>query len=63
MQESVTVQPTYPQTGNSYDRPPENFRVWVDYQLPWVHRDTADEALSQALGFLRIQIGAATTEQ
>jgi hypothetical protein len=26
--------------------------IWVPYDLPWTHRDTADGALSQALGFL-----------
>lgn len=50
--EHVTVQPTYPQTGAKYDRSPEVFQVWVDYDLPWVHREDADGALSQALGFL-----------
>lgn len=51
-QEHVTLQPTYPQTGGEYDQLPKEFRVWVDYDLPWTHRDDADGALSQALGFL-----------
>ena len=53
IKEHVTLQPTYPQTGGAYERQPENFRVWVSYDLPWTHRDTADAALEQALGFLK----------
>lgn len=52
IQEHVTVQPTYPQTGSKFDRKPESVRVWVDYDLPWTNRESADEALHQALGFL-----------
>ncbi|MEE9250824.1 MAG: hypothetical protein V3U93_06825 [Alphaproteobacteria bacterium] len=52
-EELVTLQPTCPQTGGSYDRQPEDFRIWVDYDLPWTNRDTADAALEQALGFLK----------
>ena len=48
----LTLQPTYPQTGESYDRNPEDFRVWVKFDLPWTDRDAADDALVQALGFL-----------
>jgi len=51
-QEHVTLQPTYPKTFEKYDRSPEEFRIWVDYDLPWTHREDADGALSQALGFL-----------
>ena len=50
--EHVTLQPSYPQTGESHDRPPEAFQVWVDYDLPWTHCESADQALSQALSFL-----------
>lgn len=49
----VTLQPTYPQTNGSFDRHPEDFRIWVRYDLPWTDRGSADEALEQALGFLR----------
>ena len=49
----LTLQPTYPQTGGSFDRNPEDVRVWVDYDLPWTNRDSADAALGQALGFLK----------
>ena len=48
-----TLQPTYPKTNESFDRKPEDFRVWADYDLPWVHQDSADVALRQALGFLK----------
>lgn len=52
-EEHITVQPTYPQSGGSFDRKPQNYRVWVDYDLPWTNRDSADAALNQALGFLQ----------
>ena len=48
----VTVQPTYPQTGGKFDQKPKDERVWIDYSLPWVDRESADAALNQALGFL-----------
>jgi hypothetical protein len=51
-QENVTLQPTYPKTGGKYDRKPEEFEIWVDYDLPWTDREEADQALTQALGFL-----------
>lgn len=53
IQEHLTVQPTYPQTGSKFDRKLENVRIWVDYDLPWTDRESADEALYQALGFLK----------
>lgn len=53
IQEYVTLQPTFPQTGRKFDRKPEDMCVWVDYSLPWTDRESADEALNQALGFLR----------
>ncbi len=52
IQEHVTVQPTYPKTGGKFDREPESMRVWADYDLPWTNRESADDALNQALGFL-----------
>jgi len=51
-QEHVTLQPTHPITGGKHDRPLTRFRVWVDYSLPWIDREDADGALSQALSFL-----------
>jgi len=52
VEEHVTLQPTYPQTEGRHDRAPEEFRVWVSYSLPWTDRGDADQALTQALGFL-----------
>ncbi len=52
IEESLTLQPTYPQTSGSFQRKPEEFRVWVDYDLPWVDSDSADGALRRAVGFL-----------
>lgn len=52
VEEHITAQPTYPQSNGKHDRAPEDFRVWGSYSLPWTHRNTADDALTQALGFL-----------
>ncbi|MGB5874480.1 MAG: hypothetical protein WBH56_12225 [Bacteroidota bacterium] len=54
--EQLTVQPTYPKTEGKYDRNPEDCRIWVDYDLPWTDRNTANEALRQAIDLLRQQI-------
>ena len=51
-EEHVTLQPTYPQTQGAFDRQPQDYRVWVDYALPWTDRESADGALNQALDFL-----------
>ncbi len=53
IKENYTIQPTYPQTHGQYDKQPEESTVWIRYDLPWTNCKTADEALSQALGFLR----------
>ena len=53
IEEDVTVQPTYPQTGDSFGRKPEHIRVWISYDLAWTNRDSVEGALQQALGFLR----------
>jgi hypothetical protein len=58
IQESVTVQPTYPQSNGRFERKPESMRVWVPYDLPWTDRDSADGAIEQALGFLRRAVEA-----
>lgn len=31
----------------------EQLTTWVEYELPWVRRDSADEALNDALSWLR----------
>jgi len=42
-----------PYTTSSYrDELIDGKHVWVWYHAPWTRRDTADEALGQALGFL-----------
>ena len=51
--EHVSLPPTYPQTNGTFDRSRTSFRVWVDYELPWTDRESADQALGQALSFLR----------
>ncbi len=52
IKEDVTVQPTYPSSSEGFSRKPESVSVWVSYDLPWTSRDSADDALAQALGFL-----------
>ncbi len=53
IEEHVTLQPTYPQTHGTFDKAPRDYRIWLDYDLPWTHRNTADDALNQALWFLK----------
>jgi hypothetical protein len=43
------LQRAYPKDS---DGMPEEVRLWVDYDLPWVSRNSADAALAQALSFL-----------
>lgn len=52
-EEHLTVHPTYPQTVGSFDHAPQDYRIWVDYDLPWTDRDSADAALNQAFVFLK----------
>jgi hypothetical protein len=56
MKEDITVQP---QTNGDFDRKPESVQVWIAYNLPWTARDSADDALAQALSFLRERAGSA----
>jgi hypothetical protein len=49
----VTVQPTFPQTNRTFDNKPEDVTIWAHYDLPWVNRQSADDALKQALGWLK----------
>ncbi|MGC9216455.1 hypothetical protein [Acidithiobacillus sp.] len=53
IQDYATVQQTYPKTGDKFDSKPKEIRIFVDYDLPWTDRETADEALNQALCFLK----------
>jgi hypothetical protein len=52
IEEHVTLQPTYPQRNGEFSERPQDHRVWVDYELPWVRRETADDALRHAMVFL-----------
>ncbi len=52
IEERITVQPTFPQTDEEFDREPESFTVWVSYDLPWVQTNSAEGALARALAFL-----------
>ncbi len=47
--EQITVQPIYPQ------RKTELVRAWIEYNIPWTNKESADDALVQALGFLKEQ--------
>ncbi len=49
IKEDINVQRTY-RRGHEYDQ--KSVSVWIDYDLPWTGRLSADEALSQALHFL-----------
>jgi len=57
IQEHVMVQPTYPMTGDKFERKPEDMTVFVDIAGPWVAAQTAEDALSQALSFLAERAG------
>ena len=56
IQSEITVQLTYPQTAGAFSSPPASHSIWTKYELPWTERDSADEVLGQALGFLRSQV-------
>ena len=49
----INVPPTYPQTSETFDRKAGEMRTWIDYDLPWTHCNSADEALNQALSSLK----------
>lgn len=57
IEENLTVQPTFPQSNGAYGRAPQDYQLWVGYDLPWTHRSTADDALDQALSFLEERVG------
>ncbi len=57
IKEDITVQPTYPQTKGDFDSKPERVQIWIAYDLPWTARDSADDALAQALSFLKERAG------
>ena len=51
VEESVVLQPEYPQTGKQFDRDPEGMRVWRVFGISWIAQNDPDSALRQALGF------------
>ncbi|OZT74155.1 hypothetical protein CE457_09170 [Vreelandella boliviensis LC1] len=47
------LQPSYPVVNGKFSKKPTDFQVWVPFpNAAWTDRDTADEAITQALGFL-----------
>ena len=51
--ESVTLQPTFPQTAGQFERKPEDMQIWIVFSdIGWTDRSTAEAAIEQALGFL-----------
>lgn len=51
--EHFHLQPSYPVMNGKFTQKPSDFRVWVPLpNVAWTDRDTADEAITQALGFL-----------
>lgn len=52
IEKHVTLQLTSPQANSCHDQTQNDFRVWVDYSLPWTNRNSANAAIEQALGFL-----------
>ena len=49
---NVFVTPEFDERGTQYSGSPVRMRIWQQVNLPWVARDSADGAMSQALGFL-----------
>lgn len=51
--EHFHLQPSYPVNNRKFARNPEDLQVWVPFpSAAWTDRDTADEAITQALGFI-----------
>ncbi|MGB2957956.1 MAG: hypothetical protein WBD30_03625 [Bacteroidota bacterium] len=53
---TVTIQPTFPKENETFLSKPEEFSVWVEYNMPDTHGNTAEKVLRQALGFLRTHV-------
>lgn len=60
IQETITVQPSYPQIRGSFDSKPKEVTIWVEidlkYRPPRETQPTADDALNIALIFLRANL-------
>jgi hypothetical protein len=54
IREEIAATPAYPHPKGSAPARPAPF-VWVTYNLPWTARDSADDAIAQALRFLRTE--------
>jgi hypothetical protein len=54
-QETMTTQPTYPKVGVRSTKRPEDHELWLPYDLAWTDRPSADQAMEQALSFLKKQ--------
>lgn len=51
--EHFNLQPSYPVQSGNFANKPADFQVWVPLpNTAWVDRNTADEAITQALGFI-----------
>lgn len=53
IRKNITVQPTYNQSNENFDRKPSEMEIWIDYDLPSADGDSADAVLTRALGFLK----------
>jgi hypothetical protein len=51
--EHFHLQPSYPVNNGKFTKNPEDFQVWVPFPNPgWTDCHTADEAITQVLGFI-----------
>ena len=51
--EHFHLQPSYPVAHGKFTRKATDFQVWAPFpDAAWTDRDTADEAITQVLGFL-----------
>jgi hypothetical protein len=50
---SVLILPEYDEKGSPYIGSPIRMRIWTSLDLPWVARENAESAMSQALSFLK----------
>ena len=53
IKENVTLQSNYLQT----DTTPIDMDVWVSYDLPWTHLDSAEMVINESISFLRERCG------
>ena len=51
--ETCCVNPSTPLAGIKLDEGPYNNKIWMEFDLLYTNRKTADEAIEQALSFLR----------